>query len=256
MDPRVSVIVPTRERREQLRSCLAALAEQTLVEDLEVIVVDDVHGAGPSAARLRGAAVAQAPVLCFTDDDCEPEPGWAEALERAIAAGADAAVGRTVNAVDDSTLAETSQLVVNHLVERDPGYGTANNVAVRADVLDAVPFDAYFRFAGGDRDWCRRMRAAGRNVAYTGDAVVRHRHVLSARAFLRQHFAYGRGAYAFRNKHRAPLRRESPSLYTSLLARGWRAGPATALLVTASQLATAAGYVAAAVTGGARKPEA
>jgi GT2 family glycosyltransferase len=246
MSPRVSVIVPTRHRREQLRNCLVALAAQTLWDELEVIVVEDIHGAGPGAARLKAAAVAHAPILCFTDDDCEPEPRWAEELANAIAAGADAAVGRTVNAVAGSRLATASQLVVNHLVERQPGYGTANNIAVRADALRRVPFDAHFRFAGGDRDWCERMAAAGQRVVYTPDALVRHRHVLTPRAFLEQHVAYGRGAYAYRRRHDKPLRRQSPSLYSSLLARSWRDGKRVAALVGMSQLATAGGYLAAA----------
>ena len=245
---RVTVIVPTRDRPEQLRECLAALAAQSLhADELEVLVVEDVEAAGPGAARLRGAAQARAPILCFTDDDCEPEPGWAAALEHALLTGADAAVGRTVNAVEDNPFSQASQLVVTHLMERQPGYGTANNMAVRADALQAVPFDTRYRFAGGDRDWTLRLRKAGKRVAFVPDAVVRHRHDLTPAGFVRQQFAYGRGAYAFRRRHATPLRHEGPSLYASLLARAWRAGPAVGLLVSASQVVTAAGYVVAAV---------
>ena len=35
---------------------------------------------GPAAARNTGARVASAPILAFLDDDCEPEPQWAEQL--------------------------------------------------------------------------------------------------------------------------------------------------------------------------------
>ena len=31
-----------------------------------------------ATARNTGARVASAPILAFLDDDCEPEPGWAE----------------------------------------------------------------------------------------------------------------------------------------------------------------------------------
>jgi len=249
MAPRVTVIVPTRDRPEQLGHCLAALAAQTVdAAELEVLAVQDAEGAGPGAARLRGAALAQAPILCFTDDDCEPDPGWAAALEQALLAGADAAVGRTVNAVQNNRFSQASQLVVTHLMERQAGYGTANNMAVRAEALREVPFDTRFRFAGGDRDWAVRLRSAGKRVAFVPDAVVRHRHDLSAADFVRQQFAYGRGAYAFRRRHAAPVRREAPSLYVSLLARAWRAGPAMGLLVAASQVVTAAGYAVAAAS--------
>ena len=98
----VSVVVPTRDRPESLRRCLGALRAQDLAE-LEVIVVDDgsrdrgaveaalagaapgvrllrTPGRGPAAARNRGVRAATGEVVCFTDDDCEPEPGWARLL--------------------------------------------------------------------------------------------------------------------------------------------------------------------------------
>ena len=99
--PAVSVVVPTRDRPSQLDACLAAIEAQT-ARSYEVVVVDDGSvdaaavsavvarapharlvrggGRGPAAARNLGAAAARGPVLCFTDDDCRPEPGWIEAL--------------------------------------------------------------------------------------------------------------------------------------------------------------------------------
>jgi GT2 family glycosyltransferase len=270
MTPRVTVIVPTRERRESLRACLRALARQTLGAALQIVVVHDgedggdlgadvvsfgaelitVPRAGPGAARNRGCAVASAPIVALTDDDCEPDARWAEELERALAGGADVAVGLTVNALARSRLSDASQLVVNHLTERSLdariGYGAANNIGVRTDVLRAVPFDGFFRFAGGDRDWCARLRAAGKAFAYAPEAVVGHKHRLTPGAFVRQHVAYGRGAYRYRRRHGEPVRRESPLLYGSLIARGWHEGPAVGALVAVSQLSAAAGYVLAA----------
>ena len=70
------------------------------IPSLEVIVVDDgsadatsetgrAHGAvvirhrvnrGLAAARNSGLSAATAPVVAFLDDDCEPEPSWAQQL--------------------------------------------------------------------------------------------------------------------------------------------------------------------------------
>ncbi|MGH2951859.1 MAG: glycosyltransferase family 2 protein, partial [Solirubrobacterales bacterium] len=94
----VSVVVPTRDRPESLARCLRALAGQELGE-LEIVVVDDgsrdrgtveavvartsrarvirLPGRGPAAARNVGARAAEGRVVCFTDDDCEADPGWA-----------------------------------------------------------------------------------------------------------------------------------------------------------------------------------
>lgn len=99
--PRVTIIVPTRDRPRSLERALDALGRQTLRDSVEVLVVQDggrdllgplVAGspharlirqdaAGPGAARNRGAREARAGILCFTDDDCEPASDWAERLE-------------------------------------------------------------------------------------------------------------------------------------------------------------------------------
>ena len=104
----ISVVVPTCDRPAALRRCLAALARQDAEADLDVVVVDDgtaaggsveapgarvvrAGGRGPAAARNLGARAARGRVICFTDDDCAPAPGWAQRLARACAGGGAAA---------------------------------------------------------------------------------------------------------------------------------------------------------------------
>ena len=130
--PVATVVVATRDRPNALRRCLAALDEQTC--EIEAIVVDDgstdagavtaAVGAFPrtrllraagqrlAAARNIGIAAARAPLVCFTDDDCEPAGDWAELLTAPLRDGADATVGRTV--VADRT---------DRLIERAPARG-------------------------------------------------------------------------------------------------------------------------------------
>jgi glycosyltransferase involved in cell wall biosynthesis len=92
----LSVIVPTRDRRERLQRCLAALARQDGVAgEFEVVVVNDgsndgteqllaeggfpfplrsvrLEGVGPSRARNAGVELAVGEVCVFLDDDCIP----------------------------------------------------------------------------------------------------------------------------------------------------------------------------------------
>ena len=117
LTPRVSVVVPTFERRELLGRCLAALFAQDLSpEAYELIVADDaasdetarlveawtgradpclryvpVTGAhGPAAARNAGWRAARGEIVAFTDDDCIPAPNW---LRTGLAAFVDGVVG-------------------------------------------------------------------------------------------------------------------------------------------------------------------
>ena len=118
MAPRVSVIVPVRDRRDLVRSLLAALEKQTFA-DFEVIVVDDgstdgtpeevttaivasrpvrvleAGGVGAVGARTIGVEASHGEILAFTDSDCVPAPCWLAAGVAAIDAGADMVNGLT-----------------------------------------------------------------------------------------------------------------------------------------------------------------
>jgi len=266
----VSVVVPTRDRPDRLAACLAALERQTEPQ-LEIVVVDDASrdgravaevvagaprarlvragGRGPAAARNAGVREVRAPLVCFTDDDCEPVPGWAAALGSRINAGADAAAGPTRNATPGSVLASAAQAIATHLAEAtiDPAtsrmrFAPTSNLACRADVCRALPFDESYPLAAGeDRDWCARLADAGRVLVFEPSALVRHHQELSPTGFWRQQLRYGRGAYRFRSGHGTLLRLEAPRFYAGLLRRGFAHGPRAGALVCIAQGATALG---------------
>ncbi len=268
----LSIVVPTRDRPEGLTQCLAALARQTVASRLEVVVVDDakgdatavraiaerfgarlirLEGHGPAAARNAGARAAAAPVVCFTDDDCRPQPEWAERLARGIARGSDVTAGRTLNGSAGNRFAEASQTVANHLmVPAGPALGgllfaTSNNLACRAKVIRALPFDEGYRTAGGeDREWCAQLRDRGLRLDAEPAAIVLHHQRLDLAGFLRQHARYGRGAYRYRARRATARRLEPPAFYLGLVRAGFRSGPATGALVCVAQLATAVGFFA------------
>lgn len=229
--PKISVVIPTRNRTAALRRCLEALAESTLdPRYFEVIVVDDgsdppltaaiseVRGKlalsvlrqehrGPAAARNQGRARAAAPLLAFTDDDCRPSPDWLPAILRSVAEAPTAMVGgATWNAVRTSAFSEASQLLVQYLYEGylqpsgQPNFFASNNVAVPAVALEEIGgFSERFpRAAGEDRELCRRWCNARLPMLFAPDATVMHYHDLDASGFARQHFNYGRGGYLLR----------------------------------------------------------
>jgi len=278
----VSVVVPTRDRADAVARCLRALAADGKPPD-EVVIVDDngrdtaalrgivsrhpgarlVHadGRGPAAARNAGAAEAGGEIVCFTDDDCEPAPGWARLLAARAREGTGAAAGRTMLAANASAYDAATQTIVDRLQldSLDPatgalGFAPTCNLACSRDLLRELPFDASFPDAAGeDREWCARIGAAGSPPGYEPRAVVRHRPRLTAGSFLRQHFRYGRGGARFRAATRAAGTLGSPppaSFYRHLAAGAARRGPAVAGLVGVAQLATAAGVAAERIAPG------
>jgi glycosyltransferase involved in cell wall biosynthesis len=269
--PVISIIVPSRDRPDRLARCLAALEGQRSSDPAEIVVVDDGSAntaaveeiadrpgvrllrqvqAGPAAARNSGARAARGTYLCFTDDDCEPQPDWAERLIAPLRTGAAAVAGLTVNGSPDNAFAEASQLIAAALgtPARNGGglsFAPSNNLACRADILVLIPFDEGFPAAAGeDRDWCTRLIAAGHSLVSAPEAVVVHRQQLRFGDFWRQQVRYGRGAFRFRRGSGGGLRLESPRFYAGLVGRGFRRGMRTGILVCIAQIATAVGFIA------------
>jgi glycosyltransferase involved in cell wall biosynthesis len=271
-----SVIVPTRDRPDQLRRCLEALERQT-ASGFEVVVVDDgsvdgravahvvagsAHarlvvgaGRGPAAARNVGAAAAAGRLLCFTDDDCRPEPDWLDAIAGSVARGADVVAGRTSTALVANPCSVASQTITNHLMDesRDDARGTTgfaptSNVACRAEVWRAVPFDdRYPSAAGEDRDWCARLSERGVAVHVEPAARVWHDQDLTLRGFWRQQVRYGRGALRFHRRPGTGRGLQPARFYTGLVRAGFAHGAAVGVVVLLAQVATAFGIVAEAV---------
>jgi len=248
----ISIIVPTRNRPGKIEKCVRAIADQTYPHDrFEVIVVDDGSDAplsttilpfrahlqiqlveqkkaGPARARNTGAKQAAGRLLVFTDDDCEPTPGWLAALHTHFQRCPDRAIGgETINALPENAYSSASQLLVDYLyayygagagaggdgAAAGPPFFTSNNLAVPAALFhDVGEFDGSFPRAGGeDREFCDRWQERGYRLLRAPDAIVRHSHRLSFGTFWNQHMNYGRGAFHLR-KARASRRRDAIGL--------------------------------------------
>lgn len=247
--PRVSVVVPTRDRPELLRRCLTALEKQTL--PVEVVVVEDREGRGPAWARNEGVRRARGAVVCFTDDDCAPAPGWAEALTAPIVAGGAEATSGPVTMGEQATAADKAwEVIVDYLQVRaaapgtaSPGFAVTANLAAERSLLERFPFDESFAVAAGeDRDWGERAAREGVAVRFIPAASVIHQSGMGARDFLRQQYRYGQGAARYRSAS-SNRRRGSIGFYLGLLRTGFGRGLTPGLLVCAAQLATIAGVL-------------
>lgn len=72
-------------------------------------------------------------------------------------------------------------------------------VVPKTKLLEIGGFDENFKTAE-DRDFCKRWKNYGFNMAYCTEATLHHAHKLTLASFIRQHFNYGRGSYDFYNK--------------------------------------------------------
>jgi GT2 family glycosyltransferase len=254
-----SVVVPTRNRSEQLRACLRSLAAMDYPRDrFEVIVVDDgshepVDGLatefedvlhlsilrkkheGPAAARNHGAACAKGKFLALTDDDCTASPSWLRALgERLTTAPEDLVGGKIINALDSSIYSAASQTILDAVYEHyNPAQGRAHffascNFAMAAENFRALEgFNQDWSLAGGeDRAFCYRWIERGWKLNYAPEAVIVHHQALDLRSFCGLYFRYGRGAYYYHQQVRRGAAgpggfRPDPMFYWRCFRRPW-----------------------------------
>ncbi len=214
---RLCVVVATRNRPELLSGLLDALPAALRPQD-EVLVVDSASAGdatmrlcatrgvrvlrldlpGTSRARNAGWRATTAPLVAFTDDDCAPQPGWAQALAQALQE-CDVVTGRVV--ADRPVAAPVSLLDDPAARELSPQHpvGHGANCAFRRETLDAIGgFDERLgpgtaARAGEDADVLQRALRAGARGRYEPAAVVVHRQWRSRGQALRRSFSYGLG---------------------------------------------------------------
>ena len=188
--PVFSVVVPTYERHAHLPTLLDCLAAQTF-RDFEVILVDqsaarwnvpDAYSSldilyehtdlkGASRARNLGAWLARGDVIAFTDDDCQPEPGW---LQNATRYFDEPRVVGVEGLVVSERVNDPEYRAVTNLGFEGIGFMTAN-LLLRRNVFNAIDgfdeqFDVPFR---EDTDLGWRACALG-EIPFGHDVRVFH----------------------------------------------------------------------------------
>jgi GT2 family glycosyltransferase len=244
--PELTVVICSLNGAAGVERCLSRLARQTVASCLQIVVVDDGstddtaavatrHGVevvrhrtnrGLAAARNSGVGAATAPIVAFLDDDCEPEPTWAERL---VAAYRDDVIGVGGVVVPSAGRGFMDAFLTRHnplaplelelersaaltyrlrlYVRRQWRAGShagrrvvyslvgANMSFRRRALVDVGLFDARFTFGGEEFELCRRLarRHPDRPLLLEPDARVVHRFAPSLKDALRRSRAYGRG---------------------------------------------------------------
>jgi glycosyltransferase involved in cell wall biosynthesis len=217
--PRVSVIVPARNAEHQLPRLCAGLRCQTVAAStFELIIVDDASSdrtaaiveaepgarlirlrdpVGPYPARNRAVARARGELLAFTDADVLPAPDWLEhgvrAFERAdvdlVAGGIRIPLPAHPSAV---SLIDAARHLDQERYVRD-GFGVTANLWVRRAAFDEIGGFNERILSGGDGEFGRRARAAGKRLLYVPEARVDHPPRVTAGELARKGFRLGIG---------------------------------------------------------------
>jgi glycosyltransferase involved in cell wall biosynthesis len=224
--PDVSVVIPTRDRASRLAAALDALRSQTLApERFEAIVVDDgsrdstpavleraaaktlrlrvvrTGGSGPAVARNAGWRAASAPLVAFTDDDCEPTPDWLDATVRLAATNPGAIVqGPTEPIPRERELLRRPFTRTRRIDGPSPWFATCN-IAYPRELLEQLGgFDERFPEAlGEDTDLGWRALEAGARLEFTEAARVYHAvDDLGPAGYMRHALRGADAVYAFR----------------------------------------------------------
>jgi len=233
-----SLIIITLNRPALLQRTLQGLARQTR-QIGETIVVDN----GPTAdtervahsftaryvpeprrgyghARNRGLAEAAGDVIYFLDDDCVPEPDWADVLWNVLDTGAaDLASGsRTPGQPGLAARLEylsTDGPVLSPALTAGPArhLSTSNLILRREVVTKTGYFDATFSMCE-DRDFTTRARKLGFRLRYEPNARVTHYpaiHRVPEYLAKMRHYGTGTSQYFRRWSDEEPLASVFPS---------------------------------------------
>jgi GT2 family glycosyltransferase len=224
---KLSVVIPVRNRPDQIRRCLAGVLGGAFPADrFEVLVVD--NGSTDSTARVAeeaGARVLSEPApnrcrarnlgareargrwVAFLDSDCVPDPDWLEMLARAIDKVAPeepvALLAGLVRPAAPQTPVE-AYIARRRWIDQEkflspgrrfsPPFAATANLAVRRDVwLELGGLDPELAVAGEDADFCWRAARAGWRILYVPEAAVTHHHRATLGGLWRQAYHYGIG---------------------------------------------------------------
>jgi GT2 family glycosyltransferase len=236
----LSIVVCTRERPDDLETCLRRLAGAVLPGD-DVVVVDNAPATDRSAsvasrfdvryvveparglnrARNAGLRAARHEIVSFIDDDVCVTPHWRPAIAACFADPRVASATGLVLPMELETAAqEEFEIYSAHRRSFEPRVFSPGDL--RASAADVVGIGANMAFrrpvalaiggfdvrldagtctrAGGDTDMFARVLEAGAAIAYSPDAQVWHRHRRTAAEVRACVFGYGAGTFGMLTK--------------------------------------------------------
>lgn len=221
----LSVVIPAYGRADQLKNALDGLACQT--HEPEIIIIDDhsptplldvckkfdtlnlryirmASNQGPAACRNVGVNMSSYNTIAFTDSDCIPDLGWAQALHNYLRDAPDYVAGVGGRIISLGNDLYSKYMVYHQILEPYPRsfphtgqylYLPTANCALRKKVINEFGgFDPEVKFPGGeDVGLCVRMVDKGYQLHFLETAVVSHDFRMNFIGFIKTFYRYGFG---------------------------------------------------------------
>lgn len=254
---KVSVIIPTRNRKDSLSATIKSIAKLNYPKDqYEIIIVDDgstdgtdnlvqelkynlpvtLHyykqeSRGISATKNVAINNSHGTVLAFTDDDCIIEKTWLKKIVKYFNSSKIGAVGGPDKVPSTATLLAkcidysvtsfvgTGGVRQGKAVRLAKYYPRGCNMAVPKAVIEKVGGFDETLVAGEDIELVYRIKRAGYLVQYAHDAFVWHQRRNSILSFLKQIFLRGYTRTELVRRHKELL--EFSYLIPSLMVVGF-----------------------------------
>jgi mycofactocin system glycosyltransferase len=230
--PPVSIIIPVRNRPEEISACLQSLRMLDYpVENVEVIVVDDASDdhtpdvvsrfpvklirlkdhKQASFCRNLAAQRATGEILAFLDSDCLADPLWLRELIPSFNDPAIGAVGGIVDSHFHEKFLDRYEKVRSSLnmgswsrssKEGDRFfYVPSCNLLVRKEIFIRLGGFKEDLHVGEDVDFCWRLQDQGHHMEYRPVGKVNHKHRNQLRHFCARRFDYGTSEPLLQQSH-------------------------------------------------------
>jgi mycofactocin system glycosyltransferase len=220
--PFISIIIPVRNRPDEIKACLESLLLLDYPADkLEIMVVDDasddhtpdivkqfdVHlislktNQKAPYCRNLAAGKAKGDILAFIDSDCTADTKWLSDMIRAfLDPGVGAAGGRIdgffkAGRLDRYEEVNSSLIIGTHIKRSSDAnkffYVPSCNLLVKKDLFLKLGGFNPELVVGEDVDLCWRIQNAGSAVEFRPNGTVFHRHRNRLTSFCKRRFDYG-----------------------------------------------------------------
>jgi mycofactocin glycosyltransferase len=220
--PSITVIVPVRDRQDEIGQCLESIFGQNYPQGLiDVIVVNDGsaddtakiassfpcklvsldESHGQSYCRNLGARQAQGDIIAFLDSDCVASSTWLKELTTYFQWEQMGIVGGRVDGFYDQSPLDRYEKTFSSLAmgkyfihaknDKTQAYVPTCNLLVRKNIFREVGGIKDDMAVGEDVDFCWRVRKAGHDLLYVPSGSVAHKHRNSLPRMLLRRTDYG-----------------------------------------------------------------